>query len=161
MKILVIVENLRSTLASVRSLGRAGIQFGVCDTQSIALAGASQFCSERSVCPSPIDRAAGFQHFVLELSVNRGDDAALPISDVRVLSERVDLDKELVEQSARLLGGAGWSGPAMVGFKPSRLRSGEQFLCPRGRAPVWVAWMQYRRTRVGLVRAQTPQGGRA
>ena len=87
MKVLVIGGNLRSTPSAVRSLGRAGIQIGVCDTQSIALAGASQFCSERSVCPSPIAKAAGFQHFVLELSVNRGDDAVLPISDVSVHSE--------------------------------------------------------------------------
>ena len=50
-----------------------------------------------------------------------------PSGGVSVLCESVALDRELLEQAARLLGSLGWHGVAMVEFKQDR-QSGRPFL---------------------------------
>jgi predicted ATP-grasp superfamily ATP-dependent carboligase len=108
MSVFVTDGNLRSTLAVVRSLGRAGITVGVGDTRRESLAGGSKYCRESLAYPSPLHEPLGFQQFLLKELVPHGYRFLLATSDLTVqlvaplrqaLAPRVCL---LVEDEARL-----------------------------------------------------------
>ncbi|MDR3764895.1 MAG: ATP-grasp domain-containing protein [Acidobacteriota bacterium] len=76
--------NLRSTLAAVRSMGRAGAWVGVGETAPRSLAGASRYCRERIVYPSPYNAPEAFQAFLLQRLPAMGYTHLLATSDVTV-----------------------------------------------------------------------------
>jgi predicted ATP-grasp superfamily ATP-dependent carboligase len=74
--------NLRSTLAVVRSLGRAGVWVGVGDDETHSMAGASRYCRESVLYPSPVREPEAFQHFLTTELPRMGYTHVLPTSDV-------------------------------------------------------------------------------
>jgi len=74
--------NLRSSLAVVRALGRAGIPVIVGESHHPCLAGSSKHCTERSYYPSPQDDPAGFQRALGELAASGRFNVLQPMSDV-------------------------------------------------------------------------------
>ena len=74
--------NLRSSLAVVRALGRAGIPVIVGESHHPCLAGSSKHCTERSYYPSPQDDPAGFQRALGALAASGRFNVLQPMSDV-------------------------------------------------------------------------------
>jgi predicted ATP-grasp superfamily ATP-dependent carboligase len=82
--VLVTDGDQRSTLALVRSLGRAGIPVTVGASSAHSLAGSSRYCLNELRYPSPSERVADFRHFLAE-EITRGDyRMLLPMTDVTV-----------------------------------------------------------------------------
>jgi predicted ATP-grasp superfamily ATP-dependent carboligase len=84
MKVFITDGNLRSTLAAVRSLGRAGVVVGTGNDTSEMIAGASKYCREKLIYPSPVLEPDGFQSFLCEQLAARGYTHLLAMSDVTV-----------------------------------------------------------------------------
>lgn len=84
MKVFVTDGNLRSTLAVVRSLGRAGIPVGTGSDTPAMIAGASRYCSESLIYPSPLLEPAHFQEFLCTRLAPLGYTHVLATSDVTV-----------------------------------------------------------------------------
>jgi predicted ATP-grasp superfamily ATP-dependent carboligase len=82
MKILVTDGNQRSTLAVVRSLGRKGFTVSVGEETSSSLAGASRFCSERIVYPSPVSAPQAFAAHLGAVLESGRFDLFIPMTDV-------------------------------------------------------------------------------
>ena len=84
MKVFVTDGNLRSTLAAVRSLGRAGVFVGTGNEKQGMIAAASRYCREALIYPAPVHEPEGFQSFLCEELAARGYTHLLPMSDVTV-----------------------------------------------------------------------------
>jgi predicted ATP-grasp superfamily ATP-dependent carboligase len=84
MKLFVTDGNLRSTLAVVRSLGRQGVFVGTGHETPGMIAGASRYCREKLIYPSPLLAPERFQSFLCEQLPNRGYTHLLATSDVTV-----------------------------------------------------------------------------
>ena len=76
--------NMRSSLAVVRSLGRAGIWVGVGDVKTHSIAASSCYCRQSVLYPSPINEPELFQNFLLFDLPKMGYTHLLPTSDVTV-----------------------------------------------------------------------------
>jgi len=85
MKLLILDGNLRSTLATVRSLGRAGIEIGVGNDTPGMIAGRSAYCREMLVHPSPICEPGLFERFLAEEVTDHGYSHVLAMSDTTTL----------------------------------------------------------------------------
>ena len=83
-KIFITDGNLRSTLAAVRSLGRKGLFVGTGNETRGMIAGASRYCRERLIYPSPLLEPERFQSFLCKELVPRGYTHLLATSDVTV-----------------------------------------------------------------------------
>jgi predicted ATP-grasp superfamily ATP-dependent carboligase len=80
--VLVTDGDQRSTLAVVRSLGKAKIPVTVGECGPRSLAGSSRYCAGRLCYPSPYEDAEGFKRFLLE-AIARGDyQMLMPTTDV-------------------------------------------------------------------------------
>ena len=84
MRILITDGEQRSSLAAVRSLGRAGHRVSVCSHHPRPLAGASRFASAVFQVPDPAGDPAGFVAGVDELVRQQGIELLLPMTDVSV-----------------------------------------------------------------------------
>jgi len=84
MKVFVTDGNLRSTLAVVRSLGRAGVFVGTGNDEPGMIAGESKYCREKLLYPSPMLEPERFQTFIREQLPARGYTHLLATSDVTV-----------------------------------------------------------------------------
>ena len=84
MKIFITDGNLRSTLAAVRSLGRQGVFVGTGSATRGMIAGASRYCREKLIYPSPLLQPEGFQSFLCEQLAPRGYTHLLAMSDITV-----------------------------------------------------------------------------
>ena len=84
MKVFITDGNLRSTLAAVRSLGRVGVFVGTGNEERGMIAGASKYCREALIYPSPVLEPERFQFFLREQLTARGYTHLLPMSDVTV-----------------------------------------------------------------------------
>jgi predicted ATP-grasp superfamily ATP-dependent carboligase len=84
MRVFVTDGNLRSTLAVVRSLGQAGVFVGTGNEEPGMIAGASKYCREKLIYPSPVLEAEKFQSFLCEQLAPRGYTHLLATSDVTV-----------------------------------------------------------------------------
>lgn len=74
----------RSTLAVVRSLGRAGIPVTVGAAASASLAGCSRYCAGTARYPSPVDDTEGFCEFLRQQMSGGQYKVLLPMTDVTV-----------------------------------------------------------------------------
>ena len=84
MAVLVTDGDQRSTLAVVRSLGRAGVEVYAGESTATSLAGSSRYCAGRIQYPSPLENTTGFLDFLREhLSTGRYH-LLLPMTDVTV-----------------------------------------------------------------------------
>jgi predicted ATP-grasp superfamily ATP-dependent carboligase len=72
----------RSTLAVVRSLGRAGIGVTVGGTRPDSLAGSSRYCAKTVRYPSPNDAPGEFQEFLRGEMLAGGYRLLLPMTDI-------------------------------------------------------------------------------
>ena len=72
----------RSTLAVVRSLGRAGIPVTVGSRQPSSLAGSSRYCSKTIVYPSPSNARQEFEDFLRREMASRQYHILLPMTDM-------------------------------------------------------------------------------
>ena len=80
--ILVTDGEQRSSLAVVRSLGRAGHQVAVCSAHQGPLAGASRHCRGAHRVPDPATNADGFTRAVDQLVDALGVRVLMPMTDV-------------------------------------------------------------------------------
>lgn len=76
----------RSSLAAVRSLGRAGFRVLACSHRTPSLAGASRWCAAETGVPSPLSQPAAFAEAVLSLCHQRRADLLLPMTDASILA---------------------------------------------------------------------------
>lgn len=81
-RVLVTDADQRSSLAVVRSLGRAGYHVEVCATHDAPLAGASRFSQGSHRVRDPTDDASAFTADLANLVDDRGIDVLLPMTDV-------------------------------------------------------------------------------
>ena len=84
MKVFITDGNQRSTLAAVRSLGRAGVFVGIGNDTPQMIAGASRYCREKMIYPSPALQPGQFQDFLCERLTPLGYTHLLATSDVTV-----------------------------------------------------------------------------
>lgn len=82
--VLVTDGDQRSTLAVVRSLGRAKIPVSVAGDHPRTLAGSSRYCTERVCYPSPYSDLPGFQSFVAEELTRGKYQVFMPMTDVSI-----------------------------------------------------------------------------
>lgn len=83
-RILITDGEQRSSLAAVRSLGRAGHEVYVCSAHAEPLAGASRFARAVFQVPDPSDDPGGFVTGVDALVADGGIELLLPMTDVSV-----------------------------------------------------------------------------
>lgn len=81
-RVLVTDAEQRSSLAVVRSLGRAGYHVEVCSSHDAPLGGASRFCRAAHVVPDPTEDVGAFIDRLESLVDQRGVDVLLPMTDV-------------------------------------------------------------------------------
>lgn len=79
--VLVLDADQRSALAVTRSLGRRGIRVTVADVTHKTLAGASRYCSDRSVYPSPAADPAGFVDSISQIATDRRIRVVFPMTE--------------------------------------------------------------------------------
>ncbi len=99
MSVLVTDGEQRSTLALVRSLGRAGVAVRVAEALRPSLAGSSRYCAEQFVYPSPIDAPAEFQSWLVSQAGTGKYQMVLPMTDIttRLVAEiRPALEQHVV-----------------------------------------------------------------
>lgn len=84
MRILITDGEQRSSLAAVRSLGRAGHRVSVCSSRRRPLAGASRFAEASHQVPDPSSDPHGFVTRVAALVESEAIDLLLPMTDVSV-----------------------------------------------------------------------------
>lgn len=82
----------RSTLAVVRSLGRAGIPVTVGCSGRSCLAGSSRYCAKTVVYPSPSDEREEFENFLRKEMASGAYRLLLPMTDLltRIIARRRD-----------------------------------------------------------------------
>ena len=82
----------RSTLAVVRSLGRAGIPVTVGCSRPSSLAGSSRYCTKTVLYPSPANESAEFGHFLREEMASGRYRLLLPMTDLvtRIVASQRD-----------------------------------------------------------------------
>lgn len=80
--VLILDGNQRSALAATRALGRHGVPVTVADERQGSLAGASKYCSDSFVCPSPYDEPEGFIASVKVEAAAREIGLIFPMTDV-------------------------------------------------------------------------------
>ncbi|MGH7541296.1 MAG: ATP-grasp domain-containing protein [Gemmatimonadota bacterium] len=80
-RILVTEGEERSSLAVVRSLGRAGHELIVCSRNGRSLAGASRFASGDRRVPDPLSEENAYLEAVLRVSEETGAEAIIPMTD--------------------------------------------------------------------------------
>jgi len=81
-RVLILDANQRSALAATRSLGRRGLVVVAADETTRTLAGASRYCRETMVYPSPYAHGVTFVETLKRESVRRRIDVVLPMSDL-------------------------------------------------------------------------------
>ncbi len=74
----------RSSLAAVRSLGRAGREVVVCSSDSRPLAGASRYCTRAYLVADPYVEPEAFQQGIVDAADDSGARVLLPMTDVSV-----------------------------------------------------------------------------
>jgi predicted ATP-grasp superfamily ATP-dependent carboligase len=79
---IVLDANQRSALATIRSLGRAGVRVIACDSRRRSIGGASRHASTVIVCPDPVRAPADFIAWLRELAVEFPDSVLLPMTDI-------------------------------------------------------------------------------
>jgi len=84
--VLVTDGELRSSLAAVRSLGRAGHAPHVCSVRGASLAGASRFASGEAQVPDPLTQPERFIAAVEDLTRRQAVKVLLPMSDASLLA---------------------------------------------------------------------------
>lgn len=82
--ILVTDGEQRSTLAVVRSLGRAGYEVSVCSARARPLSGASRYCRTVHTTPDPALDAPGFTQAVERLVDREAAELVVPMTDTSV-----------------------------------------------------------------------------
>lgn len=82
MKVFVTDGDQRSTLAVVRSLGRAGIPVTVGCDRSTSLAGSSRYCAKSILYPSPSDARGGFENFIRKEMASGQYRLLIPMTDL-------------------------------------------------------------------------------
>jgi predicted ATP-grasp superfamily ATP-dependent carboligase len=82
MNVLVTDGHERPALAITRSLGRRGVRVTVAAHGRPSLAGASRYCAQEIVCPSPESDPAAFEAFLLAVLERTRVDVLLPVTDV-------------------------------------------------------------------------------
>src|ERR1051326_3245870 len=80
-RILVCDGEQRTTLAVVRSLGRAGHEVDVCSHEARALAAVSRYTRRFMIVPNPMDHAEGFATALPRLARMWGSEVVLPVTD--------------------------------------------------------------------------------
>ena len=87
LRVLVTDGEQRSTLAIVRSLGRAGHHVEIASTSGRSLAGASRYCRADHAVPAPLEEPARFGEQILALCEERSIGALIPVTEasLRVL----------------------------------------------------------------------------
>jgi predicted ATP-grasp superfamily ATP-dependent carboligase len=93
-RVLILDADQRSALAATRSLGRRGLVVVAADETTRTLAGASRYCRETMVYPSPSTDGVAFVETLKRESVRRRIDVILPMSDLTtrlVLEHREEL----------------------------------------------------------------------
>ena len=154
----------RSTLAVVRSLGRAGVPVTVGETASRSLAGSSRYCAKSVRYPSPLENPESFVSFLRQELSGGEYDLLLPMTDITVqlvATARESLPPnvivpfpsrektELVQDKSRILSLAKELGiPCPETFV---LREGEDIdsLAPKLRYPVVIKPRMSRRLHEG------------
>lgn len=81
-RVLVLDGDLRSALAVVRSLGRAGATVVVASAHAICLAGRSKFASASEVYPSPVNAEGAFIETIVALCLKHRVTDLIPVSEV-------------------------------------------------------------------------------
>lgn len=76
----------RSSLAAVRSLGRAGHHVFACAKTTRSLAAASRYCRATAAVPSPLSDPAGYLSAVQRLCAEWGVDALVPMTEPSLLA---------------------------------------------------------------------------
>lgn len=76
----------RSSLAVVRSLGRAGYRPFVCSSTSTSLAGASRHAREHARVPPPAEDPDAYVDAVIELVDGWGIDVLIPMTDASIIT---------------------------------------------------------------------------
>jgi len=92
--VLVLDANERSALAATRSLGRRGVPVVTAEAAPTTLAGASKYCRESFVYPSPYREPAPFLHVLRREAAARGTRLLLPMTEVTthlLVQHRADL----------------------------------------------------------------------
>jgi predicted ATP-grasp superfamily ATP-dependent carboligase len=82
--VLVTDGNQRSSLAVVRSLGRAGVEVCVGESDESSLAGASRYCSDRVCYPSPVAGPESFLEFMRKELAKGRYELLIPTTDMTV-----------------------------------------------------------------------------
>lgn len=82
MKVLVTDGDERAALAVTRSLGRQGIEVVVGATQTPSLAGASRYCAESFVSPSPVENPDGYVASLLNVVRGKNIGMIFPLTDL-------------------------------------------------------------------------------
>ena len=92
-KILILDGNTRSALAATRSLGRRGVPVITADQMKRTLAGASEYCRDGFIYPSPTADLRGFLSTVKAECCQRGISVIFPMTEVSmeaVLRHRIE-----------------------------------------------------------------------
>lgn len=84
--VLVTDGHLRSSLAVVRSLGRAGYRVFVCSPRRRSLAGASRYAITESQIPGALAKPDAFADAVVDLVANWNIDVVIPMSEEAMLA---------------------------------------------------------------------------
>ena len=95
-QVLILDGNARSALAATRSLGKRGLRVVVADKTKWTLAGASRYCSDAFVYPSPGEEPDAFVAALESECLRRGIKVIVPMTDLSasvVLTHRDSLDK--------------------------------------------------------------------
>jgi predicted ATP-grasp superfamily ATP-dependent carboligase len=96
-RVLILDANQRSALAATRSLGKRGLVVVTADETAHTLSGASRFCHETMVYPSPYERPHAFIETLRREVVRRRIDVVFPMSDVttRLLLEYREMFRDV------------------------------------------------------------------
>jgi predicted ATP-grasp superfamily ATP-dependent carboligase len=95
--VLILDANQRSALAATRSLGKRGLVVVTADETAHTLSGASRFCHETMVYPSPYEHPHAFIETLRREVVRRRIDVIFPMSDVttRLLLEYREMFRDV------------------------------------------------------------------
>ena len=80
-RVLILDANQRSALAATRSLGKRGLVVVTADETAHTLSGASRFCDETMVYPSPYERPPAFIETLRREVVRRRINVIFPMSE--------------------------------------------------------------------------------
>jgi predicted ATP-grasp superfamily ATP-dependent carboligase len=96
-RVLILDANQRSALAATRSLGKRGLVVVAADETAQTLSGASRYCHETTVYPSPYEHSLDFIETLRREVIRRRINVIFPMSDVttRLLLEHRDVFRDV------------------------------------------------------------------